>query len=322
VESVELPKIQIMRLIDFNEMYGSEEKCKTAFKQMRDQAGIVCKKCGGSKHYWLGKISKYSCAKCRSRQTLRSGTMLENSKLSYRYWFMAIHLITSTKKGFSALEMQHQLGHKRYEPIWAMLHKIRSVMGKRDDEHYLEGRVEIDEAFFEIAYPKDQPTKPGRGAKGKREVLVLSSVEPLSPEKQKKGKPKTKCKYIAMKALPDLKTRTIEEAIGRKVKQTSNIMTDEASAYNFLHLDYRNHEKVKGTPKEKTEQLPWVHICISNAKRKLLAIHHCISDKYLQRYLDEFCYKLNRRYLSIDSMFRLLTHSISYTPIRPVTCRG
>jgi transposase-like protein len=317
-----LPKIQIMRLIDFKERFGTEEQCKAAFRAFREEAGVVCKKCGATKHYWLERISKFSCANCRARQTLRSGTMLENTKLPYHYWFTAMHLITSTKKGFSALEVQHQIGHKRYEPIWAMLHKIRSVMGKRDNEHHLEGQVEIDEAFFEVAYPSDKPTKPGRGAKGKGKVLVMASAEPIVTKKQKKGKPKTKCKYISMSVLPNLKTGIIEEAIKRKVKPSSKIVTDEANAYNYIHMDYEGHEKVQGSPKEKTAKLPWVHICISNAKRKLLDIHHCISDKYLQRYLDEFCYKLNRRFLSADSMLRLLTHSVSYPPIRLVTCHG
>ncbi|MFT6726884.1 MAG: hypothetical protein ACJAV7_001334 [Flavobacteriales bacterium] len=63
--------------------------------------------------------------------------MLEYSKLPFRYWFIAMHLISPTKKGFSSLEMQHQIGHKRYEPIWAMMHKIRSVMGKRDEKYQL-----------------------------------------------------------------------------------------------------------------------------------------------------------------------------------------
>jgi len=190
-------------------------------------------------------------------------------------------------------------------------------MGKRDNKHHLDGWVEIDEAFFEAAYPSDKPTKPGRGAKGKGKVLVMVSAEPIVTKKKKKGKPKTKCKYISMKVLSDLKTVTIEEAVKQKVKPSSRIVTDEANAYNYLHMDYQGHKKVQGSPKEKTAKLPWVHMCISNAKRKLLDIHHCISDKYLQRYLDEFCYKLNRRFLSADSMFRLLSHSAA-TPKWPI----
>jgi hypothetical protein len=83
--------------------------------------------------------------------------MMEQSKLSYRMWLMAIHLVTATQKSFSALELQRQLGHSRYEPVWYMLHKIRSVMGKRDAIFKLAGYIELDDAFFEIADPYQKP---------------------------------------------------------------------------------------------------------------------------------------------------------------------
>ena len=64
-----------------------------------------------------------------------------------------MHLLTSTKHTFSALELQKQLGHKRYQPIWEMLHKLRDVMGKRDGKYTLMGNVEIDEGFFSTEIP-------------------------------------------------------------------------------------------------------------------------------------------------------------------------
>jgi hypothetical protein len=54
---------------------------------------------------------------------------MENSKLPFQYWFIAMHLMTCTKKSFSSKEIQRELGHNRYQPIWEMAHKIRSVMG-------------------------------------------------------------------------------------------------------------------------------------------------------------------------------------------------
>jgi hypothetical protein len=64
-----------------------------------------------------------------------------------------MHLLTSTEKTFSAKEVQRLLGHKRYEPIWAMLHKLRSVMGLRDNEYLLGEDVELDEGFFKTFLP-------------------------------------------------------------------------------------------------------------------------------------------------------------------------
>jgi hypothetical protein len=98
--------------------------------------------------YWKKEKESYECKKCRRRQSLRANTVIHGSQLPFRYWFISIHLLTSTKKSFSASELQRQLGHKRYEPIWKMLHKLRGIMGHRDELYTLSGVIELDEGFF------------------------------------------------------------------------------------------------------------------------------------------------------------------------------
>jgi hypothetical protein len=137
-----------MNLLDFHKLYPDEPSCKSAFKAHRLSEGISCKKCGGSKHYWKKNREQWECKKCHYRTTLKSGIVMENSKLPYQYWFAAMHLLTSTKKSFSAKEIQRQLGHNRSQPVWEMLHKIRSVMGLRDDTYVLKGEVELEDGFF------------------------------------------------------------------------------------------------------------------------------------------------------------------------------
>ena len=80
---------------------------------------------------------QYQFKSCKSRTTLRSGTLLHKSQLPYYYWYFGMIMLTSTKKSFSALEIQRQLGHRYYEPIWYMLQKIRRSMSKRDDNYLL-----------------------------------------------------------------------------------------------------------------------------------------------------------------------------------------
>ena len=78
--------------------------------------GITCRHCNCKEHYWLQNKQAYECKRCHARQTLRSGTVMQHSNLPYRYWFVAMHLLTATKGSFYA-ELQRQLGHKRYQPI-------------------------------------------------------------------------------------------------------------------------------------------------------------------------------------------------------------
>ena len=122
-----------MNLLNFIEQYPDEDSCRLKLKTLRDK-GVVCRKCGGT-NYWKNDKWQYECKSCKTRTTLKSGTVMHGSQLPLRYWFIAMHLLTSTKKSFSALELQRQLGHKYYEPIWGMLHKLRLCMGKRDSQY-------------------------------------------------------------------------------------------------------------------------------------------------------------------------------------------
>jgi transposase-like protein len=303
-----------MNLLNFISAYPDEASCKAKFKAYRDKEGVTCKKCGHTEHYWLSTIEQYKCKKCGFRTSIKSGTVLENSKLPYRYWFVAMHLITSTKKTFSALELQRQLGHNRYEPIWAMLHKLRIVMGKRDDMYFLDKQVEIDEGFFEISLDdKDEGLKRGRGSQRQAKVLVMTSEEPIKKKEQKPNKKTSKLRFIKMKVLDALDSKTIQAQIKEQVHKSSTVKTDGYKSYSNLKNYVRKHLSQVVPPEEASIILPWVHTMIANAKRTLLGIHHMMTLDYIQNYLNEFCYKVNRRYFGENIFDRLLIASVSNT---------
>lgn len=133
-----------MNIFSFTAEFDIEEACRTHFKEERAKLGVVCKRCSHTAHYWIKSQWSYECKKCKSRTSLRSGTIMQSSNLSFLIWYKTMFLLTATKKGFSLKEIQRQLGLKRYEPVWAMVHKLRKAMGKRDDRYTLEGMIEID----------------------------------------------------------------------------------------------------------------------------------------------------------------------------------
>jgi DNA-directed RNA polymerase subunit RPC12/RpoP len=303
-----------MRLLEFNKNYPDEASCKTAFKEYRIKEGITCKRCGGINHYWKKNREQWECKKCGHRTTLKSGTVMQNSKLPYQYWFIAMHLLTSTKKSFSAKEIQRQIGHKRYEPIWAMLHKLRLVMGLRDDEYQLHDEVELDEGFFETVSKdrdKDEPLKRGRGSQKQTTVLVsVESKDGGNKYNSKKHGSKKLVKFLKMKVVTSLKKDEITSSVLNMIEEDTVINSDKSNSYNDLYKTYELNSSVVAK-KDINKMLPWVHKAISNAKRLLLDVHHRIDDDFLQSYLNEFCYKFNRRY--IDDMFdRLMVAAVSY----------
>ena len=303
-----------MKLLEFTKHFPDEQSCKVAFKSYRLQQGVFCRKCGSTSHYWKKNREQWECKNCKHRTTLKSGTVMHGSKLSFQYWFIAMHLVTITKKSFSAKEIQRQLGHKRYEPIWAMVHKLRSVMGLRDQEYQLKEEIELDEGFFEtVSITRDQskPLKRGRGSQRQTTVLVsVESKEAGDKYNAKKHGKKKQVGSLKMKVVESLKKENITDAVKASVEKDTKIVSDKSTSYVDLDKDFEVESKV--IPKKQISKvLPWVHTTISNAKRLLLDVHHRIDDDFLQNYLNEFCYKFNRRYF--DNLFyRLMIAAVSY----------
>ena len=300
-----------LNLLNFCTTFPDEESCKIKWKEYRDNQGVVCPHCGSKDHYWKSDKEVYEC---KYRQSLKSNTVMHGSQLPFRYWFTAIHLLTSTKKSFSASELQRQLGHSTYNPIWAMLHKLRQVMGMRDACYQLEGVLELDEGFFSTEVEdseKDKPLKRGRGSQKKSKVLVMAESTPVEGELSRKGKPR-KVNHIKMFVIEDLKAATIDKHVKKIISKESIRDSDHSTSYtNFKELVREHRPKV--IPKNEIEKaLPWVHIAISNAKRMLLDIFHDIKPEYLQNYLNEFWYKFNRRYFGEKQFDRLMVAAITY----------
>lgn len=312
-----------MNLSDFFEKYPDEASCVEAFKNKRLELGVVCQKCGCTEHYFRKGDYKFECKKCHSRKSLRAGTVMEQSNLPFRYWLICIELMTLTKKSFSALEMQRMLGHKRYEPIWYMMHKIRRVMSKRDDKYQLKGSVEFDEGFFERVDNKedtpkigadDRKIKRGRGSERQSKVLVMVESEP-SMAAPKKGKPDRKVGHLKMKIMEDLSSESINKEVKDSVDASSTALTDGYLGYNKLKEVIARHNVVIEPDKKKAAKVfPWVNRTISNAKRMLNGVHHnAMNAKYVQNYLDEFCYKFNRRYFAENLSDRLMIAAMETT---------
>lgn len=310
--------IRAVNLLNFIGKFPDEDSCIYYYKSIREKVGIKCSKCGYDNHYWNKSKNQFECKRCKYRTTIRKGTILENSKLPLRYWFIAIHLITSTKKTFSASELQRQLGHSRYEPIWEMLHKLRLVMGRRDDEYKLKEWAELDEGFFKIVINKNEGTreikKRGRGSQNQAKVLVMIESSPIAQDQKKKNRKERKVGYVKMKVIEDLKATTIEKNADRSIEESTTIRTDGFRSYNNFREKFTAHEVVIAEDQKEVDTLlPWVHTVISNAKRNLLGIHHMIGEDYLQNYLNEFCYKFNRRYFGEQLFDRLLIACASYS---------
>lgn len=298
-----------MKIVEFITKFSDEESCKIFYRDVRTKEGVVCKKCGCNKHYWLEGKWQFQCSSCNFRTTLKSGTVMENSRLPFRKWFLIMLLMTATKKGVSACEMQRQVGHKRYKTIWNIMHRLRDVMGKRDDLYQLTDMVEFDEAYYPIETPKKvrDGLKRGKGSQRQKNVAVMA--ESVFLEDLDNGKKSKHCRYFKMKVLDTHKSDSAKAVIESSLDSQTIVFSDKNTSY-FKFSEHVEAHMVEKSSKETTvTALRWVHIAISNSKRNFLGVYHKIKGKYLQNYLNEFVYKLNRRYFK-SIFIRLVVASV------------
>lgn len=132
----------------WGDVFTNETQAAEAFKTLRLKKGVICKKCNGTKHYWLAHKLQFQCSVCRFRTTLRSGTMLEGSKLPISYFFIAWSLIIKNNNHVTLDEFQLETKHKYYEPLWEYLHKIKTHFRHEDSQKIAEDFIEVTNNFF------------------------------------------------------------------------------------------------------------------------------------------------------------------------------
>lgn len=291
-----------MKLTQFLKQFDTEQKCIDFFKTHRERQGIQCIKCQSSSLRWINTRRCWTCNCCEYRLGLRKGTVMENSKLPYRIWLTCLYLMVLTKKGFSATEMQNILGHKRYEPIWLMMHKIRIQMGKRDKQYQLDGFIELDEAFF-AGHRKtgvNEAGKPYKEIDRNEKVLVAVSTA------------KSHSKFLKMAVVQSLSKKDIAFEVPKLIQHSATVITDGRRCYTPIKDIAKEHQiKIIKDKKKVCEAFPWVHIAISNAKKKIKGIHHHVKNEYMQNYLNEFCYKYNRRLFKHLTFDRLIIATLT-----------
>jgi len=226
-----------------------------------------------------------------------AGTILHRTRTPLLVWFWAIFLVAIDKRGHSALQLSRELALP-YDRAWRILHKIRAAMGHRDAEYRLDGIVELDETYFGAP---DEGRR-GRGTRRAKAIVALG----LTVD----GKPR----FVKMRIAKRLDARSVKSFAVAEIAHGTTTRTDGLNIYNVLgELGYV-HEATVAPGKSKDDVLYWTHTVISNAKAFILGTFHGLEDMHMQRYLDEFCYRFNRRYREDEMFDRLLFACASAPP--------
>jgi len=279
-------------------MFPDEAACVAYLTRLRWPDGNVCGgRCGEANYsrYEGGRV--VYCRSCRRKVNVTAGTILHRSHAPILTWFFAAFLATTLTPGISAVQLGHQLGI-REETAFQMLHKLRSAMVSVDREA-LKGTVEADETY--VGGVQKGGTV-GRSTDGRTLVLGVVEVRTSAGGERHAGR-------VRLRVSPDAGATSIDEFFADNVAKGARVRTDGWPGYtNLKKRGYRHDPTTVGDdPANASSLFPSIHREFSLLKTWLAGTHHGrVERQHLQAYLNEFCFRHNRRFWRFSAFQRVL----------------
>ncbi len=290
-------------IFELTKYFNSDERCRRAIRDSRwIKNDVVCPYCG--RHHCVErKDGRYRCPHCKRNFSVLVGTILENTKISLRKWFIAMYLISCHKKGISSVQLATDI-HITQKAAWFILHKVRTLY-KQYDTPALSGEVEMDEMYLggrETNKHESKRTEKTQGRSIKTKTPIFGMVE-------REGS-------VRALKVPNTQAATLMPIIK---------LTDELNAYNgladagYIHgvIHHGIKEYSKGSITTNSIEGFWAHF-----KRVVFGTYHFVSKAYLQRYIDEAVYRYNTRKadesMRFSHMFHMAIGKCDYNDVRKV----
>ena len=286
-------RIHQMTVGQFEASFPNEEACCAYLVGHRWPDGIACPRCGNVKVKGHGTMSwNWLCNECSPSKTNYrfshiTGTIFENTNKSLREWFRVIHMMLTSKKGMSALQIMRYMGFGSYRTAWHMCHRIRAALADKDF-HKLMGIVEVDETFIggkaKNRHWDKRGVGGGTGGVGSGKAVIVGAV-------RRKGN-------VVARVIENVRASTLTAFVRESVStKVSLLCADQYPGYNPLRMDYPlatiDHARgqyVVGAVHTQTIEGFW-----SLVKRGMIGTFHKVSHKYLPLYVAEFQFRYNNR---------------------------
>ena len=300
-------------LMEFMREFPDDETCLNWLWRARfaeDGEHAYCERCNKARAFkrypTLDKRPAWYCQACGFRIHVLAGTIFEKSSTSLQLWFYAMYMMTSTRCGISAKQLERELG-VTYKTAWRMFNKIRTQL-MADNGGPLTGEVEADETLIGGKMRNSERRK--REALGwdrkrydnEKKTMVFAAVE-------RDGR-------VRAQVIPNSSGPTLRATVTKHVDPGAVLYTDEFSGYRTLgdtyqHRTIRHRDRVYVDGSTHTQTVEGFFGLTKNAIR---GVHHGVSTKWLQGYLNEYAWRYNRRGRR-NNMFRDLLEEAASRPL-------
>jgi transposase-like protein len=252
---------------------------------------VVCPLCGSrdvSRMAGKTQAGMFLCNDCRDKFTCRTGTVMERSHIPLHKWLLAIHLMATSKKGMSALQLMRNLDLGSYRTAWFLAHRVREAMTDIElnkNGGPLGGKDKVVEADETVV-----------GGKAKNRAYREPAPKKMVATLVERGG-RVRSKHVA-----EISSKTLRPFVMKKVSRKSTLNTDEASYYVKMGREFANHHAVDHSRNEYAYKLDGVTVTVNGPenyfsifKRGIYGVYHSISEAHLHRYLAEFDFRYNNR---------------------------
>ena len=233
---------------EFDELYGTEERCHAELARLRWPEGFECPDCGVQGHCVVKRGARllFQCNACRKQTSVKAGTIFASSKLPLRLWFKAMYLVTQSKKGISSIELGRRLGVTQ-TTAWTMKHKLAQVMIERNGAKRLNGNVQMDDAYI----GGERSGKHGRGAAGKTPfVAAVATTEDGKPDQ------------IILRRVIGFRKVAIGKLTSTALTGGANVITDALACFTAVTTAGCTHTQIQtgsGAQAAKKPAFKWVN---------------------------------------------------------------
>jgi transposase-like protein len=277
--------------------FHDEDAAREWFERARWPTGVACVHCGSVRADRMGgkghRAGLFHCPDCRGQFTVRTGHVMESSKVPLTKWALAFHLMTSSKKGISAHQL-HRTIKVAYNTAWFMEHRIREAMS--NTSLILLGGlgkiVEADETYFG---KRETPREPSPQRKGRPYLKGGNSgggeKRPIVALVERGGK----ARAVHMNTV---NTKNLRDFIDFNASKDSRLHTDESHLYPAIGTEFASHETVNHSAKEYARgdvTTNSVEGFFGVFKRGMTGVYQHCGEQHLQRYLDEFTFRYSHR---------------------------